>query len=160
MDCYHNRRRPPEALELLITRAHTAAELSRRVVQAAQWMGSRDNGTVACLHMPLGVLPTTIERSVRLVDPWGELQLLNSIDNRQSPSVGGAPASNANRSVVPDSEPISAEKVRQNRQQSRKRRGSKSQVTRPMLLPDETSEKPTQSVEITEIREQTLEGEK
>jgi serine/threonine protein phosphatase PrpC len=146
---------PADALQLLVTRARTATELSRRVVQAAQWMGSRDNGTVACVEMPL-VLSPPVERSVSLVDPWGEMHLLNQTDNRQAPRSDVASPSSANQASAPRSKRVSSEKTRPDR--SGKTRGDKSKGAE--QGPDDRGDKAAQTIEITEIPEAPVEGDR
>ncbi len=131
---------PPDALLLLASRAQTAEELSRRVVQSAQWMGSRDNGTVACVRVPLGVLSASIERSVRLVDPCGEIHLLNPTDNRPAYKTDATLLPDSSRSPASPSESVALESIQSDRPRGRKRRADKSKTAHPRLLPDQRPE--------------------
>jgi serine/threonine protein phosphatase PrpC len=140
---------PDDALEALARHAQSPFELTRRLVQTAQWMGSRDNGTAVCVNVfALGQIPQ-IERAVWLSDAGGELHILNPTDSRSAaapdPAQGNDVVRTGDRSDSPESRrPVTK------RNRTRKKSESKAKV-RP--------ERPSVQVEITEILEPPAEGE-
>ena len=142
---------PEDALELLVTRASMPLQVTRRVVQAAQWMGTRDNGTAICVQAPVRFRPSAIERSVRLWDAWGELHLVNPTDGRPAKPEDVAEFGDF---FSPDSqEPSPVERRSRRRKQSGKRN-----VTDAQSVLDDKPVKAPLSVEITQISEPTNEG--
>lgn len=149
---------PSEALALLVARSRTATEMGRRVVQAAQWMGSRDNGTVACVQMPLRISSSTVERSVRLVDPWGELHVLNPTEGRpiHATNADHAEDKEQQRHHLQDGETENTQVA----SATRDKRSNKRRVTKGKPPSSENLEKPTQSIEIFEINDTSTDGNK
>jgi serine/threonine protein phosphatase PrpC len=151
---------PRDALALLVTRAQTSFEVCRRVVQAAQWMGTRDNGTVACVQTPLTILPPAVERSVRLWDPWGELHLLNPVDNRPAARNDAMDPGQEKQPDVASNEPGALKIARSERTHGTRKRADKTKVTQPRLPTEDRPTKPSQSIQITEIPEPPDEGDR
>ncbi len=139
---------PADALQSLAMHAHSASELTRRVVQTAQWMGSRDNGTAVCLEMTGTAKLPQVERAVWLLDPGGELHILNPTDGRLGAGPDRAQESDLSQSPIPPG----AQEARPPSKGNRTRK-------RPERKSDDGPGRPTVQVEITEILEPPSEGE-
>lgn len=143
---------PQEAMNPLVAHAGTATEVSRRLVRSAQWMGSRDNATAACLDLPLQVRAPGIERSIRVWDPWGELHLLAPPDHRPALVRHDVPVPIANEPQSSElrQPPPAGKQARHGRSSSRKAPREKGKSSARLALPP-ADERP--EVEIIDISE-------